>query len=344
MTPLSKMKDFLGFGLNIVPSLRTWHYQNMWRMARDYAAPRPDGTVRSLPLSVGIYINGICNRNCDFCYYNWFDQDFVRRNISFSVFKDLLRLPVAKNAVRLTIAGGEPFLHPGLFDLVEEARRRGLYTTMHTNGTLLAKRADDLVRSPLNSINVSLYDDILDNTLEALGELLRELKLRGSTMRVSASRLVTRPRLGEMVAVLRQSRRYGVTNIFFQSYYTDKSEESGLRVVDDDDYRFHCREVIDFARRASMVVFLPPAMRPGSASENFCNSLLASMAFDEKGQISPCCMIAPPNGAFGSVFDDDPFNNEHYLHLRRAIHQGHGRRMAYCKNCYLLGSRGIKFF
>lgn len=53
-------------------------------------------------------------------------------------------------------SGGEPFLYPGLMDLIEYAKGKGFSTSVITNGWTLSAIAEDLVSLGVNRINVSI--------------------------------------------------------------------------------------------------------------------------------------------------------------------------------------------
>jgi len=251
---------------------------------------------------------------------------------------------VARYALRLSIAGGEPFLHARLFDLIEEASRRGLYTIAHTNGTLLTKRLDDLRRSSLDSLNVSLYDHILEQTLEIAGHAARQLEASRSPMRLGVARVVTKESMDAVIPLLEKIQRHGIRRVYLQNYYTRDQAQAANILQDSPSYRAWARQVKGYARQHDMAVVIPGPWRKESQVCDFCYSLLTTVAYDANGQISPCCFIAPPDGGFGNVFGEDPLNNPHYLALRRAVTSGKGRAHPACRHCYLLGARWHKFF
>jgi MoaA/NifB/PqqE/SkfB family radical SAM enzyme len=56
----------------------------------------------------------------------------------------------------IRLFGGEPFLHPEWRKVVEHARARGLHCTAVSNGMRLAREAEDVVRSGLLAVGISL--------------------------------------------------------------------------------------------------------------------------------------------------------------------------------------------
>jgi len=62
------------------------------------------------------------------------------------------------------IWGGEPFLYPGLFPLARYMVKKGLFVSVNTNGTLMEKHAEEIVRDKWSTIFVSLdaFRDVND--------------------------------------------------------------------------------------------------------------------------------------------------------------------------------------
>ncbi|MCL1835965.1 MAG: radical SAM protein [Treponema sp.] len=63
------------------------------------------------------------------------------------------------------IWGGEPFLYPDLFPLARYMVQKGLYVSVNTNGTLMERHAEEIVRDKWSTIFVSLdaFRDVNDS-------------------------------------------------------------------------------------------------------------------------------------------------------------------------------------
>lgn len=100
-----------------------------------------------------------CNLNCLYCTPIQKDQFFTHDQVlryeeMGKVVKALAGLGIKK--VRIT--GGEPLIKKNIFDLVRIVKNvEGIIDlSMTTNGVLLAQMADDLKRSGLDRVNISL--------------------------------------------------------------------------------------------------------------------------------------------------------------------------------------------
>ena len=66
---------------------------------------------------------------------------------------------ISDYAVRLTLTGGEPLIHPGFFRILQRAKGKGLSIRLLTNGTLIEENADglaELLDPRVDEVQVSL--------------------------------------------------------------------------------------------------------------------------------------------------------------------------------------------
>ncbi|MCJ2059028.1 GTP 3',8-cyclase MoaA [Methylobacterium sp. J-048] len=123
-----------------------------------------------------------CDLRCVYCMSE--DMSFRSRRdiLSLEELARLARLFIARGVDTLRITGGEPLVRQGILDLFQalsEPLRTGALRelTLTTNGTQLARFAEDLARAGVRRINVSL--DTLDperfRTLTRGGSLAKVL-------------------------------------------------------------------------------------------------------------------------------------------------------------------------
>lgn len=76
-----------------------------------------------------------CNLHCEHCYS---DAGSPRENeLSFAEIRSLIDQLAQIGVLSLTLTGGEPLLHPRLFDIMKYARKKRLSLLLFTNGTLI---------------------------------------------------------------------------------------------------------------------------------------------------------------------------------------------------------------
>lgn len=119
------------------------------------------GTAGPISL-VSVRLTYACNLSCSMCA-QWGDSgayhDKPADEIQKEIPPDLLiqRLHEIKDEKpHVYLWGGEPFLYKGLLDVLAAIKRMGLTVNLTTNGTLLAKHAQDLVDIGVDGVMVSL--------------------------------------------------------------------------------------------------------------------------------------------------------------------------------------------
>lgn len=146
------MRDFLFFTLRFA-------FRKRFMVNFDYR--RKDG--RSRPMQqVNIKITNACNLRCKTCA-QWGETGYMIGQPS-SVVKETVPLGVYKKMVDdisgikpwIYIWGGEPFLYPDLLPLLRYMKQQGLIGSVVTNGSFLAKHAEELVDIGWDSLALSL--------------------------------------------------------------------------------------------------------------------------------------------------------------------------------------------
>lgn len=115
----------------------------------------PKVVLRTLYCSrtVGIYTNTSCNCQCKMCGI-W---KLKRKNLPIEKARKAIDILSLKKFNFLFLAGGETFLYPHLFDLINHATNRGMLTQVLTNGTIMnGKIAERLKESGVGMIAVSV--------------------------------------------------------------------------------------------------------------------------------------------------------------------------------------------
>jgi len=111
-----------------------------------------------------------CNLRCVMC--GQYGDKGIMKDCAAEETKKILPLETWKKFVDeiapqkpvTYIWGGEPFLYPDLFPLARYMVQKGLYVSVNTNGTLMERHAEEIVRDKWSTIFVSLdaFRDVND--------------------------------------------------------------------------------------------------------------------------------------------------------------------------------------
>ncbi len=98
-------------------------------------------------------ITNICNKNCSFCI----GTNRLPRRITmeeFDCITDKLK-PYTKYIYYHLM--GEPLTHPLLPDFIALANKKGFLSAITTNGSLLAKRGEELINAGVYKVSISIH-------------------------------------------------------------------------------------------------------------------------------------------------------------------------------------------
>lgn len=121
-----------------------------WRISKSLA---PVLQYRALPPeTVNIYPTDRCNLNCSMCFEKLRDP---RPELTPDDWQRVID-ECAQFKPRIHFSGGEPLLYKGIGDLIRHCKQHGLYCAITTNGTFLARHADEIIKHRVNALTVSI--------------------------------------------------------------------------------------------------------------------------------------------------------------------------------------------
>ena len=153
------------------------------RMASYLMRQRLRGTEK-YPLIVELEPLFVCNLSCPGCGKIQYPTEVLRQRLSpeevFSAIEEC-------GAPMVSIAGGEPLLHPQIEEIVQGLIARKRFVYLCTNAVLLKRKMDRFTPSPYFSFTVHLdglkerHDEAVDRegVFETAVEAIREAKRRG---------------------------------------------------------------------------------------------------------------------------------------------------------------------
>lgn len=100
-----------------------------------------------------VEISNICNKSCSFCH----GTKREKRKMSFDEFKlTLNKIKPLTDYIYFHLMG-EPLCHPEIFEFISYAKSLSFKCAVTTNGTLLDKKGEALIKSGVYKVNVSLH-------------------------------------------------------------------------------------------------------------------------------------------------------------------------------------------
>ncbi len=235
-----------------------------WRLLRaevtkhvfaPYERGHLDGVSHQLR-QLSLKIVNSCNLRCKTCgqwgesgYNHAKSDEEIREIVPYETYRRMVD-DVAHLHPFYYIWGGEPYLYPDIVPLMEHMKRRNGMVGIVTNGTMMAKTADRLVRAGVDMLMLSVdgvgpvHNEIRqeprawDLMMEGLDEVLAEKKKQKSPRPyVNVLATISRDNVGHLEDIADWAVGKGIDLLtFYYSWFTN--EENGHRHVDEMQRRF----------------------------------------------------------------------------------------------------------
>ena len=189
-----------------------------------------------------------CNLHCVHCYSDSENRDYPGE-LTVEEAKRMLEDLAQFQIPALLLSGGEPLVHPHLFELAAYAKRLGLRLTLSTNGTLIDRpTAQRIKETGLSYVGISF--DGLGNVndqfrgrrgaFEAALQGVRQLKAVGQ--RVGLRFTLTRRNVEALPEIFELVEREAIDRVcFYHLVYSGR----GSRIAQDDLTHEQTRDVLD---------------------------------------------------------------------------------------------------
>ncbi len=274
---------------------------------------------------VYLEITNVCNLSCSFCLGNCRPARFMQRSELAAILPQLK--PYTDYLCFHVL--GEPLLHPDLAGMLEEAHLQGFKVNITTNGTLLAKQQETLLRAQgLRKVSISLH------SLETDDETVRAAYL------ADVARFATAASTQEMLCELRLWN-LGVSSIDNRELFAPLCAQLGLEGDTIAAARASIEETGGVTLKPKLflgkaVRFAWPSLEAAPTEQPiFCHALRNQAAILCDGTVVPCCLDSKGDIPLGNVFAAE-FGEILQSPRARAMYDGFSQRKPseeLCKRC-----------
>lgn len=265
-------------------------------------------------------ITNVCNLRCSFCPGTAREKRFL----SVAEFRLLAQKLRPHTDYLYLHVMGEPLLHPQLDEILAVAHELGFRVCLTTNGTLLPKVQNTLLRSPaLHKVSVSLHsfegNDRQEEMTDYLDGVWQFCRLAAENGTLCALRLWNEGG---------QEKRNGEIYDYLSRQIGDSVE---MTPIDSRGNRRLCERI--FLERAEK--FDWPDTAAKEREVQFCHALSQQIAVLCDGTVVPCCLDGQGAIALGNLFTealDDILDSPR----AKAMRDGFRRRRPceeLCKKC-----------
>ena len=235
-------------------------------------------------------ITNVCNLRCSFCPGTVREKRFL----SVAEFRLLAQKLRPHTDYLYLHVMGEPLLHPQLGEILAIAHELGFRVCLTTNGTLLPKVQDTLLRSPaLHKVSVSLHsfegNDRQEEMTDYLDGVWQFCRLAAENGTLCALRLWNEGG---------QEQRNGEIYDYLSRQIGDRVE---MTPADSRGNRRLCDRI--FLERAEK--FDWPDTAAKEREVQFCHALSQQIAVLCDGTVVPCCLDGQGAIALGNLFTEE---------------------------------------
>lgn len=183
------------------------------------------------PLNVLFLIGKKCNSRCIMCDM-WKAKEVKEEK--YEQIKKVIDEIYLLGAKNITLTGGEPFLRKDIFKIIKYANRKGLNTTIVTNGTLLNKNlAKKILKSGLNNIYFSIDGTRTVNDKirgkkgtfdKAINNMKNLIEIKDKNLRVCVISILMNQNLEDMLNLVNMIKRMHVNSFVMQPIHKEQSK------------------------------------------------------------------------------------------------------------------------
>jgi len=297
----------------------------------------------ALPRYVQLEPTSRCNQECIMCPRNEADYDSDFGDMSYENYLRVLdEIPTIEN---MQINGlGEPLLHPRIFDMIKEAKRRGITLSMNSNVIWVdtPKKAQKLVESGLDILKVSMdttdskvYDEIRqsDTYDKAVAAVKLIVQARGCKHepQIWFNSVILQQNYKDIGNILKLGSELGVDLVRFKPVDTfDIYKDKGIKVASQEDLFYEMKKVLSEFRDVKVKHNL------GDLINNFsnysrpegdypCFSPWLEVYIQYYGGVRLCCEFYSKKYDVGNIFREnfkDIWNGEKMQKIRHDFWKG----------------------
>lgn len=242
------------------------------------------------PFKFFIEITYACNLRCKHCYRGESVAEeivFLEKEYIFNIFDELEKLGV----VEVILTGGETFLHPDIFEILERATKKNFVVTVLSNGNYICDRAsiEKLKGLDIFDIRISIYGnekhhDQMTGVEGSYQKSFMALKMLNEELGIgTAAFVVTKENYEDCEYVFSEMRRNNI-NIAANSMITPTArgctEPCKLRITP--------QQYELMMERYNLPI-----------TGTTCTAGISRFRIDPFGNISPCELI--PDSSFGNI-------------------------------------------
>lgn len=246
-----------------------------------------------------IEITNACNLSCSFCHGTKRSKRFMSPD-EFRTVAEQLR-PYT-DYIYLHVMG-EPLLHPKLADILDIASELGFHINITTNGTLLGRQSELLLRYPaIRKVSISLHS--FEGNLSGYSDPASEASGSNSTLTDYLDTVWSFASRAPYIIALRLWNEGDSGLHDFNTAIVDYlNKKTGLDILSLPCDVINGRKLRERLYLESAERFEWPDLSAAPSDTTFCYALSAQIGVLADGTVIPCCLDSEGTIALGNLLD-----------------------------------------
>ncbi|NCN51924.1 radical SAM protein [archaeon] len=188
-----------------------------------------------------IEITGKCNLKCKYCYNSRFNQlDEVKNQLTLEEIKKIIKEAFEIGIKEVYLIGGEPFMHPNIFEIMDYIHSFNGKISISSNGTLLNERIiEKMKKYDIKTFAISLdgkksHDEVRINSNHK--QIINAIKLirENLTKNVDVITIVnnySKDELLELYQILKELkiREWALNHMFSEGRFKENKNELEIK-------------------------------------------------------------------------------------------------------------------
>jgi radical SAM protein with 4Fe4S-binding SPASM domain len=237
------------------------------------------------PVRVVLEPTNLCNHNCIFCFYSNFrdtNKVYLSSEKLFELAKDFKKLGVKSVSL---VGGGEPMIHPAIYDLIRWFHENKILISITTNGSSCKDseidtivRASTYIRVSLNAASVQTHNIInapkssqFERIINNIEKLRKHRDKIGANMLIGIKNAIFDKNFHEIEEMVDLGERLKVDYIMFAAVVGESP--SSRQIVDD------AREKIEaLNKKTKLLLFHSFYKKPQKTPKCISNPLIGTIS------------------------------------------------------------------
>ena len=217
--------------------------------------------------------------------------------LSLEKFKKILEL---KSFRFVGLHGwGEPLLNPEIFQMIEYAESKGVYTNLTSNGVLIGENIDNVFKSGLREIAFGIYNrKLFPVILPQIKDLIKERnERRGEFPQIYMDIAIYKDNLKQIPDLIKVACELGFDAVILHRLFNVHKIDSTVEYISREEEKELFSGAKELARKKKLKLYLP---RTHSLP---CNVVKRSIFVTVTGEVTPCCFL--PRDCMGNALKEN---------------------------------------